>query len=90
MRTRLSLSTVLAVAVIAAPAGAQAPESAAPDQPKLICKKTLETGSLVRKRKQCMTKEDWDKVAASQQAGARKMVDELAGRCAQDGGMCTF
>lgn len=80
-------AAAILILAVAMPAAAQDPVQA-PDESKLICKKTLEVGSLVRKRKQCMTKEDWDKVAASQQAGARKMMDELSGRCGQDGGYC--
>lgn len=56
---------------------------------KLICKKFQEIGSLVKKRKQCMTQAEWDRVSASQREGSRRMVEELSTRyqCA-DGSAC--
>lgn len=47
---------------------------------KLICKKHVEIGSLVKKRKQCFTREQWDRIATSQADGARRLVDDLRGR----------
>lgn len=54
--------------------------SAASDADKVICKKTLETGSLVRKTKQCFTKAEWDMIAEVQRRGNEKMVDGLSTR----------
>lgn len=53
---------------------------AASDANKVICKKTLETGSLVRKTKQCFTKAEWDMIAEVQRRGNEKMVDGLSTR----------
>jgi len=58
-----------------------APAASAPsDANKVICKKTLETGSLVRKTKQCFTKAEWDQIAEVQRRGNEKMVDGLSTR----------
>jgi hypothetical protein len=68
-------------------AAASAPAASADDQ-RIICRKTLETGSLVKKNKQCFTKAEWDKVYAAQREGNQKLFDGLSGRCGQDGGEC--
>lgn len=77
-------------AAIAAGANAAAtttPSASADDQ-RIICRKTLETGSLVKKNKQCFTKAEWDKVYAAHREGNQKLFDGLSGRCGQDGGVC--
>ena len=56
-------------AVVAQPANA--------DDGRIICKKSLDTGSLVRKTKQCYTKAEWDRISESQRTGAQKMVQDL-------------
>lgn len=75
----------------AAAAGAEnatiAPSASADDQ-RIICRKTLEVGSLVKKHKQCFTKAEWDRIRMAHREGAQKMVDGLATRCGQDGGVC--
>ena len=50
------------------------------DSEKVICKSIGETGSLVRKRKQCFTRAEWDRIAESQRTGTQKMVDQLTTR----------
>jgi len=47
------------------------------DKDRLICRRTPETGSLVRVRRQCFTKAEWDRIAESQQAGARRTIEGL-------------
>ena len=74
-------------AAAAEPSAAVAPAASADDQ-RIICRKTLETGSLVKKNKQCFTKAEWDKVYAAQREGNQKMFDGLSGRCGRDGGEC--
>ena len=65
--------------------------SASTDDQKLICRKTLETGSLVKRNKQCFTKAEWDKIYVAQREGNTKLIDGLSGRCGQSGGEgCTF
>ncbi len=48
-----------------------------------ICKKRLEIGSLVRKKKECWTKAEWERIAETEQKGTRRAADELMGgmRC---------
>ncbi len=46
---------------------------------RLICRRMPETGSIVRTRRQCFTRAEWDRIAESQQRGAGKMVQELSG-----------
>ena len=45
---------------------------------RIVCKKALETGSLVRKNKQCFTQAEWDRIAESQRRGAEQLVHDLA------------
>ena len=49
------------------------------DQDRLICRRMPETGSLVRARRQCFTRAQWDQIAESQRRGASRMIQELAG-----------
>lgn len=78
-----TVASLLPMASLAAQA--PAPAAAAPGGPgeEIICKKELEVGSLVRKRKQCHTKAEWEKITESQVRGTRRMADEMMGgmRC---------
>jgi len=47
---------------------------------RIICKKHLETGSLVRRIKKCFTKAEWDRIAEAEQIGVRKTQDALSAR----------
>lgn len=83
----LQLSLMAAVAAVsltgpalAADTAGAAQASNAVDDNRVICKKTLETGSLVRKNKQCFTKAEWDRIAEVQRRGNEKMVDGLSSR----------
>lgn len=83
MSVKIAVVAAVALGVTAAaPAVAGEAEKAAAsaEENKLICKKILETGSLVRKRKQCFTKAEWAEIAESQRRGATKMIDELQTR----------
>jgi hypothetical protein len=76
----LIAATGVATPAIAAdtPAAAQAANAVGDD--RVICKKVLETGSLVRKSKQCFTKAEWDRIAETQRRGNEKLVDGLSTR----------
>lgn len=92
IRTMLlgALSCVLlngAAAAAGSDAATTTPSASADDQ-RIICRKTLETGSLVKKNKQCFTKAEWDKIYAAQREGNQKLFDQLSTRCGQEGG-CT-
>ncbi len=58
--------------------GAAADEGVGDD--RIICRKHVETGSLVRKKKQCFTKAEWDRIAAAEQVGVKKLQDQLSTR----------
>lgn len=72
--------TLLAGTALAANSTSVADSSNPVSDPTVICKKTLETGSLVRKNKQCFTKAQWDRIAEVQRRGNEKMVDGLSTR----------
>src|SRR5687768_3899778 len=47
---------------------------------RIICRKTAEVGSLVKRKKECFTKAEWDQIAEAHQRGARKLMDGLTER----------
>ena len=59
---------------------AQRSGSQSGDADRLICRRQAETGSLVKARRQCFTKAQWDRIAESQRIGATRMIDELTGK----------
>lgn len=60
----------------AAAAAAPAPETTE----KLICRKQVETGSLVKGKRTCMTRSEWAKVADAAREGGQYLVDQNTGR----------
>ncbi len=78
--TRLALfaAVLLAEATIAAAQGGGSGASGDPN--RLICRRMPETGSIARTRRQCFTKAEWDRIAESEQTGARKTIDGLSTR----------
>ena len=79
---KLQFIFVVAVggAIAATPAAASGAASgdSNTDDSRIICKKLLETGSLVRKDKQCFTKAEWDRISESQRRGAANLIHDLA------------
>jgi hypothetical protein len=69
MRIRRLLVTI-AVAGLVPAVSARAEEPKA-DADKIICKKEVETGSLVQKKKRCFTKAEWARIAEANQAQGR-------------------
>lgn len=53
------------------------PEDSGLSDQRLICKKHLETGSLVKKSKRCFTKAEWSRIEETEQRGTRRMVEDL-------------
>lgn len=47
---------------------------------RIVCKKHVETGSLVRKVKRCFTKAEWDQISEAEQRGVKRLVEELTSR----------
>lgn len=77
------MSFYLTVAILAlAPVQTTAP--AAPNAPpaadRRICKRMAATGSLVRRRKECRTKAEWDLIASAARENGQDMVDRNSGR----------
>lgn len=70
-------------AACALPATAQdrdgAPTGARGDDERLICRRMPDTGSLVRTRRQCFTRAEWDRIAETVRRGAQNTVSGLAG-----------
>ncbi|HEY0084464.1 MAG TPA: hypothetical protein VGB65_01000 [Allosphingosinicella sp.] len=74
------LACVLGGSLLSTPVAAADPDVGGEKADERVCKAVLETGSLVKKRKQCFTRKEWERIAESQQTGARRMVDELQGK----------
>ncbi len=49
-----------------------------PNGDPIICRKTQETGSLVKKIKRCYTQAQWDRIASAARANAQKMQSDHA------------
>ena len=60
---------------LASVAGAQGAPTAG-NKPKLICKRSTETGSLVAKRKECKTRAEWDRQAQIERAAGERLIDD--------------
>lgn len=71
MKFKVLLAAALAVAV-SAPALAKDEDSEAAPKEKKICRTETITGSLVAKHRICMTKAEWDQMAAA----AKKQMDD--------------
>ena len=67
-----------AVAATAQEPAGQAVASRDNDQ-RLICRRMPDTGSLVRTRRQCFTRAEWDRIAETARRGAQRTVTELSG-----------
>ena len=71
---------VLSTPVVAAEPGAAASAAAGSSDNRIICRKTAEVGSLVKRKKECFTKAEWDRIAEAHQRGVRKLMDGLTER----------
>jgi hypothetical protein len=64
--------------LLAVPAAAPALQAATDaSKAKLVCKKVAETGSLVKKTKVCLTREQWEGSATRHQDYGRDLQDTL-------------
>jgi hypothetical protein len=82
-----ALAVLAAVSLNAAAlANAAAPPDGGVGDQRIICKKHVETGSLVRKVKRCFTKDEWDQVSEAEQRGVKRMIEELTSRPNMAGG----
>ncbi|MBS0505169.1 MAG: hypothetical protein JSS55_15495 [Proteobacteria bacterium] len=84
------MSIILAAIVLASPAVAIDPAKPDADKEPLICKREVPIGSLIASRKMCLTKTQWRKRADDGNATARQLVEDGAGACGHDGGVCVM
>ena len=70
MRRLAGLITVAMGLSVATAGLAQQTASPPPAKPKLICKRSAETGSLIPTRKECRTREEWDRLAEAARSNA--------------------
>src|SRR5688572_8096350 len=78
---RIRVAAAIIAASLLIPTLASAGEATSAEQAerdKIICRKTAEVGSLVRKKKECYTKAEWDQIAEIQQRGAKKTQEGLS------------
>ena len=89
MRTDFKLATLfLAIAAVPpiTPSFAQsAPrqvtsDSGGSDNERLVCRRAVDTGSLVRGRRQCFTRSQWDRIAEAAQKRATEMQEAFRTR----------
>ena len=50
------------------------------DPARVICRRSVETGSLVKGRRQCFTRAQWDRIAESAQKNATQLQEDSRGR----------
>ncbi len=75
----LKMMAALAALAMGTAAIAQTP-AAQPDPEKKICRKTLETGSLVKKKRQCFTRTEWARIAEAARTNLQYIQDNQMGR----------
>ncbi len=79
----LAVSTAVALAIgapVAASSNAAADTTLAPPEEKKVCRAPVETGSLIKKRKTCLTRAQWKAVDDQHEREARKMVEDNTGK----------
>ena len=47
---------------------------------RLICRYTDETGSVARRKRQCFTRTEWDRIAEAARARGQRMMSDNAGQ----------
>jgi hypothetical protein len=65
-------------------------EQSGSEKDKMICRREVPIGSLIASRKMCLTKDQWRKRADDGNAMARQLVEDGAGACGHNGGVCPF
>ncbi len=76
------LPSLLGATILASVAAAQSapPATPPPVEEKKICRSEAEIGSLVKKRRTCLTREQWKYVDDQHSAEARKMLMDNTNR----------
>jgi hypothetical protein len=75
-----ALAGALATAAFAAPTQREEAEKSADSQDKVICKRFVETGSLVKGYRACKSKRDWER-----ERDAARAQTTTSGSCGQAG-----
>ena len=70
----------LAALASAGAGGAQQTASNDAAKPRMVCKRSTETGSLVAKRRECRTKQEWDRIAEAARSNATYEMDRNMSR----------
>ena len=65
-----------AAAFVAGPASAS--ETPKPKKERLICKSIQDTGSVARRKRQCFTKQEWDRIAEAARARGQRLQSDMA------------
>lgn len=80
----MSKTTLLAcLALLAAPAAAIAgeqSENASKPKERVICKKVVDTGSLVKGKKKCMSATSWERLSDASRERAKEMQQSVPGQ----------
>ncbi len=67
-------------APVSAPAAVATPTAAKDSMDEMVCRKSPETGSLVKSKKTCHTRGQWAYIEDQNQALGRALVDDSRGR----------
>lgn len=70
-------AVILGAAAVPAVAAEQAAKAEASDGERIICRKMEDTGSLVRKTKVCLTRDQWRQSGDNGEKYARELADGL-------------
>ena len=74
------LALGLAMPARAATSAAPADTTIAPPEEKKVCRASVETGSLIKKRRTCLTKAQWRAVDEEHEREAYKLVEDNRGK----------
>ena len=70
----------LAAALLGVATSGHAKEPERRPAEKLICKSQTETGSIARRKKECFTKAEWEKIGEAHRRGWGRAIDDMRTR----------
>ncbi len=79
MRSAMWMVAISVLGTATSATAQQAPAAGA-NKPKMICKRTVDTGSLVAKRRECRTRQEWDRISEAARMGGQDLIDRNMGR----------
>jgi hypothetical protein len=74
------VSLILILSTASAPTTDSAPDTAPPDDFKIVCKTVTATGSRLGGQRKCLPKKEWRRLHESGQEAAREIQDSLSKR----------